>query len=423
MNKLSLESINIKDKSIQINFSVSGDESWTKLFIAPYTFTAEYDVDISTIPLSVAMIPFVANFLPMVWLCDAEMYIPDIDKAYYDSIPEFKKGLVNMHPKFQFGGKVIAQKITENHSEVPAEKSALFFSGGVDATNTLIAHVDERPIMITLWGADMPVDNSEGWQTIYNQVANASRVFDLELQIVKTSFKSVLNLEGLNSIVERKEFGNNWYEHFQHGIAFFGQVAPLAYKIGLKTIYIASSYSPEDVGKYICGSDPTIDNFTRFVETSVVHDSYAVNRQEKIKNICDYRKKSGIASPLRVCWKSKGGVNCCDCEKCFRTIIGIIVEGENPIDYGFPYFNDSVRQKMMYDLQKKYKIKFHSVHYKPIQAALQKKYTYKDCPDDLKWLYKTKLVTHSSEFFRAYGFASKTAHKILSAVHLDPTKK
>lgn len=28
-------------------------------------------------------------------------------------------------------------------------------------------------------------------------------------------------------------------------------------------------------------------------------------------------------------------INCCKCEKCFRTIMGIIAEGESPRNYGF----------------------------------------------------------------------------------------
>lgn len=419
MNKIEVKKLSLEGKRITVEFDVDGSDEWKNYFVKPYKMYAEYNFSVEDIPYSVAIIPFVSNFLPMLWVCDASLTVDELDKVYYESIPEFRNGFKNMHPKFDCKGTLTVNKIVENHSAVPAERSAAFFSGGVDATNTLIAHVDERPIMITLWGADMPVDNLEGWQAIYNQVANASRVFDLELQIVKTSCKSVLNIAALNVMVERKEFGNNWYEHFHHGIAFFGHVSPIAYKMGLKTIYIASSYSPEYVGKYTCGSDPTIDNFTRFVDASIVHDSYAVNRQEKIKNICDYRKKSGIASPLRVCWRSKEGVNCCVCEKCCRTMLGIMVEDENPADYGFPYYNEAVRTQMLNNLKKKYKIQYHVVYYKPIQTVLREKYTYKECPADLKWFYKLKFRDPNPAFFRAYAFASEMAHKALKLMHIN----
>lgn len=419
MNKLIVESIKSTDKSIQIRFNVSGEDAWIKLFNTPYIMEIDYDISIEKVPDSVAIIPFVANFIPMVWLFDAEMHIPDIDKAYYESIPEFKKGFENMHKKFQCGGKIVTEKITENHSLVSAEKSAAFFSGGVDATNTLINHIDENPVMITLWGADMSVDNTEGWGNIYNHVVNASKTFGLELRIVKSNFKALLNIDNLNSFIQTKEFTSNWYEHFYYGIAFFGQIAPLAFILGFSVVYLASTNSYEDIGNYICGSDPTIDDYIRFVDARAVHDSFNITRQDKIHNICNYRKQKNIASPLRVCWKSKSAVNCCDCEKCFRTIIGIIAEGENPVEYGFPYYTDEVRKKMMTDLQKIYKIKYHSVYYKPIQAALKEKYTFKECPQDLKWLYKTRFVNHSPEYFKVYTFASNIAHKVLSVFRIN----
>jgi len=38
---------------------------------------------------------------------------------------------------------------------------------------------------------------------------------------------------------------------------------------------------------------------------------------------------------LRVCWKGDNGDNCNHCEKCLRIIVNLILEGEDPKDYGF----------------------------------------------------------------------------------------
>lgn len=421
MNRIEIKELIKKDRTITVTFDVDGSDEWKNYFSLPHEMYAQYCFSVEDIPDSVAIIPFLSDFLPMIWLCDAEIEVDELDKAYYESIPEFRKGFENMHPKFTCGGSVKVKKLIENHSVVPAEKTGVFFSGGVDATNTLISHIDDKPVMITLWGADMPVENEEGWKTIYNHVSNASRVFGLELQTVKTSCKTVLNIDALNYLVEKKEFGANWYEHFYYGIAFFGQVAPVAYKLGLKTIYLASTNSPDDIGKYTCGSDPTIDDFIKYVDTSAVHDSFCVNRQEKVHRICEFRKKTGIASPLRVCWKSQDAVNCCVCEKCCRTMLGIVAEDENPVEYGFPYYNEKVRAQMLNNLRKKYKIQYHVIYYKPIQAAIREKYSYRECPDDLKWFYKLKFRDPNPTFFAFYSFASKAAHKMLKAIHVSPS--
>ena len=57
--------------------------------------------------------------------------------------------------------------------------------------------------------------------------------------------------------------------------------------------------------------------------------------KKKIANICTYRKKIDKDIKLRVCWISDSGENCNHCEKCIRTILGIVAEDENPVNYGF----------------------------------------------------------------------------------------
>lgn len=41
-----------------------------------------------------------------------------------------------------------------------------------------------------------------------------------------------------------------------------------------------------------------------------------------------------------------GGENCSKCEKCIRTIMGIIAEGGNPVDYGFKPDYDQMKNFM-----------------------------------------------------------------------------
>ena len=122
---------------------------------------------------------------------------------------------------------------------------------------------------------------------------------------------------------------------FQHGIGLIGHAAPLAYLFNIDNLYIASSYTIKDKGKVTCASDPTIDNYVKFSDCHVIHDGYEYGRQEKIANICTYRKKIDKDIKLRVCWISDSGENCNHCEKCIRTILGIVAEDENPVNYGF----------------------------------------------------------------------------------------
>lgn len=127
-----------------------------------------------------------------------------------------------------------------------------------------------------------------------------------------------------------------------------GQVSVISYLKNISTVYIASSYTKNDIG-IGCASDPTIDNELKFLNCQIIHDQYDFSRQDKINSIVRYAEKSKNYPILRVCWEKEGGENCCKCEKCYRTIYGIIAAGGNPNQYGFSY-NKKINNRARYDI-------------------------------------------------------------------------
>ncbi len=125
-----------------------------------------------------------------------------------------------------------------------------------------------------------------------------------------------------------------WWYGLKHGLALLGHAAPYAYLHGLSVIYIASSNCEEE-GKVRCASDPSLDNLVRYANCHVVHDGFEFGRQDKVHNIVQYVRQTGVTLPLHVCWESQRGSNCCECEKCYRTMVGLMAEGEEPWSYGF----------------------------------------------------------------------------------------
>lgn len=418
MNTIKVTKLSLEDKRITVEYDVAGSDEWVSYFYKPYILYAEYNFSVEKIPYSVAIIPFVSFVLPMLWVFDAELTVDEIDKAYYESIPEFKKGFAQLHPKFTFGGKIKTDKISENHSVVPATKVATFFSGGIDATYTLISHLEEKPIMLTIWGADMPADNVDGWKTIYSHAKRVADMFELELQTVRTNFSVAVDKSALTLYVQQTEKKSNWYEHFMYGLTFFGHMAPIVYTLGIYGLYMASSNTPDDIGKYTCSSDPIIDNYIRIVDSCGIHDGFETDRQTKVHKICEYMKNTDKKLPLRVCYYTANGQNCCKCEKCCRSMLAIIAEGENPQNYGFELYNDEVRAEMMHNLRKKYWVKYRFGGYNYIQTKIRNTYTYKECPDDLKWFYNLKMKRFYPKWVGAYKFLSKIAHKALNLLHI-----
>jgi hypothetical protein len=384
-NRIIFNEPEINGNRITATYSVEGE--WEEIFHRKEQLFVEYSIDVSAVPTSIAIIPFLANVLPIAWVCDAEIVVPSLDKDFYESIPEFKKGYIEMFPAIEFKGSVTVKDLVSN--VIKNQEGALaFFSGGVDAFNTLTNHIDEKPALFTLWGADVKLEDEAGWSVVESHISETAKEFELDYYTVKSSFRRFFNEWKMTCKVEKS--GDNWWHGFQHGLGIISHAAPVMYVLKKNTIYFASSFTAADKGKVTCASDPTIDNYIRFCGSHVIHDGYEFNRQGKIHNITQYAEKSGRRIPLRVCWESSGGSNCCKCEKCWRTMMGIYAEGFNPKDFGFEY--DDFKSIANYFRVNKDKMrKNRNSRYGPILKKLRENYTADTVDKSLRWLYKTDI--------------------------------
>lgn len=386
-NSIIIEEIENKNNSIFYRYSVKGP--WKEVFTDRDHMTIEYSLDVSGVPQGIAVVPFLANLLPMAWLYDAEITVPVCDKVFYDSIPQFKKGYCEMYPMMEFRGKLLVGKLEENKPSA-SDRMGTFFSGGVDAFNTLVCHLGEKPVLLTLWGADVKLDDEQGWQKVLTHLHDTSLQFDLDFVTIKSEFRMFQEEGVLTKAVLQS--GDGWWHGFQHGIGIICHAAPAAWELGLSTIYFASSFTEADKGKVTCASDPTIDNYVSFGGTHIVHDGYEFTRQMKVHNITAYVKQSGVKIPLRVCWESTGGSNCCRCEKCWRTMLAIYAEKQNPREYGFDYTEKQLAKlakKMRYSNNKM----FSELRYAPIQSEMQKNCKIDELPKQIQWFYNARMNT------------------------------
>ncbi|GHV87260.1 hypothetical protein AGMMS50255_5560 [Spirochaetia bacterium] len=345
---ITLSGIEKTGNRVKYNFSYSDDLK--EYFNPAEEFYIEYDLDkmpvrqtIADVPDSVLAIPFLCNVLPIAWVLDASIHVKEIDKQFYESIPRFKNGYVKMYEKYpavKFNGSLTAASIIDNTLPPPppsaVNKKLLFFSGGVDAFNSIIKHRSEKPALVTVWGSDVFFDDAEGWCNVQEHVVHTAEQFNTDYVFIKSNFRKFLNEGALHSFVVPIA-NDGWWHGFQHGVGLIGHSAPLVYLCKSETVYIASSFTAKEAGRVTCASDPTIDNQVKFLNCNVVHDGYEYSRQDKVATICKFTKKTGMKIFLRVCWESKGGKNCCHCEKDYRTMMAILAEGGDPNDFGFVY--------------------------------------------------------------------------------------
>ena len=105
-----LELIDIKKTGRQLEYVFSVSCGLDKYF-SEKPFIIEYPDSIKEVPDAVLAIPFVASVLPLIWLTDSELKVPELDERFYDSISDFKKGYVDMYPEAEFKGIVTVGQI------------------------------------------------------------------------------------------------------------------------------------------------------------------------------------------------------------------------------------------------------------------------------------------------------------------------
>lgn len=324
---LKILSIRIIDgKKIEYNYSI--DDGIKKYFNLNDPFYVEYDVDISNVPESILVIPFLANIAPIAWFAGFDIIADVVDETFYTSLHTIKNVFLENYPSIKnltsnLKAKKLERKSYTNNS------IALLFSGGVDAYTTYLRHYSKKPDLITIHGADVELKDELQWNRVIEINRSETLLDDNRKLYLKSNLRTFYNH---NVDLLLPELG--WWGKIQHGLALNGIIAPLSIVRYYSYVYIASSYTDNVSIKW--GSAPEIDNNIAWGSTKVVHDGYEMKRQEKVDYIINTTHKLNKTINLRVCYStSNTSINCCKCEKCYRTIIGIILANENPNKYGF----------------------------------------------------------------------------------------
>lgn len=431
MTHIKVDNIKAEKQSVLITFTPSKDLK--RYFKAPYEFWYECSESIEGVPYGIAVVPFVANVLPIAWLTGAKIELKELDADFHASIPEFQQGFKDMYPMMELKkSNFISTRYTMDyppplHTPVNSETLSseneagsacvgALFSGGVDAFATMITHLAERPVLVTVWGADIKLSNVAGWKRVQAHANATAKEFGLKNVSFASNFREFINEGALSELV--RETGDIWWYGWQHGLALICQTAPLTWIMGMKNLYIASSCTPDERKRGVtCASDPTIDNHIRMNGCHVTHDLFELERQSKVNLIVDHSGSKAVK--LRVCWSSDGGTNCCKCEKCVRTMLEIFAAGGDPRDYGFAYTNRDLRDSYM-NVWLHFNSEHQGLYYREAQTQLRKHPEIR-IPRGLRWIrdidfdteQKSMRYLWKSQTFRWRYFCS---HNPMSSV-------
>lgn len=305
-------------------------------------FWVRYDdsMDLRCLDDWLLLVPFILNVAPVVWISGRTFRVPSLDAELARALTEVRELFARWYPKVGWTGEIVADRLVEN-SEVRCNEGrvALLFSGGVDSTAASLRRSDRRQLLVTVRGSDVRLDDEEDWQRVQGLTQSFAARFGHEARFVESNFfSSFLNYDRLERQTKSEPTITSWWWSVQYGLGLIGLTGPLLATSGISQLLIASDSLVAAGWKKGEGSHPELDSRIRWGGVRVDHVDAELTRQQKLRLIKQKCIELQVPPPvLRVClgYNNRGG-NCCKCEKCLRTAIGLMVEGERPVAYGFP---------------------------------------------------------------------------------------
>ena len=326
-----LNQIERNGQIVNYQFTVSPE---LEKYFTTNTFFLEYDRDMSNVPDSILAIPFVSSLLAFSWVLDCNLWVREIDKTFYDSVPRIREAYREIYDHFPLRGRFAPAILTRNelsNDNASSTKALLLFSGGADCQATFIRNLSKLPMLCNIQGwykrledRDLAADADK------RDISRFADEYHVPTCFVRSNFAVLLSGEFDKNFAGM--LGDNMWHGFLHSMAFIGIAIPMAYLNGINEILIASSLT---IGlNFLCASNLTTDSEFCFAGNGfTTHDGFELNRQDKMSVIVKHQKSTGKPYFMRVC--SFNDHNCCECEKCFRTILGIIAEGGDIRDFDF----------------------------------------------------------------------------------------
>lgn len=267
-------------------------------------------------------------------LLDIDIHVPVVERTFYDCLQTVKKVYKELFPASHFNFNVSADHIREFHYK--AERKATFFTGGVDATSALIENIGQKPILLNVWGGDVRLTDPTSHEQLEKYFKRLSGDLNLEYVFVKTDGREMWKEMELDMLLPNhmdSKRNHDWWASIAHILSMTTTIAPYAFLQGIGICYIGSSYV--DGTNIFDSNNEKLITAIRFGSTLFESVDGQIDRLGKTKKIIDFHNTTGTDFQLKVCWNRVAGENCSNCEKCYRTIMGIVVSGGVPKDYGF----------------------------------------------------------------------------------------
>jgi len=297
---------------------------------------------------AIITIPFLLNVIPIVWFSGETYRIESLDAELAVSLERVRGGMRRLFPDHEWNGELQPDRIVTLPIPPDAGATGVLFSGGVDSTYTSLRHKENQQLLITVLGH--LALSAWGDKSAYEAAVEYTRMF--AAQHGQTCAFIDSNLYGFIDYTKLRAPQLNiaiWHGSVQHGLGLAGLCAPLLHHHGVRRLLVASCES--DYLGIPWATSPEILDRLRWSGVGVNSDGVGAARQQKLHFIHSVSSTAAKRNPsLNVCLSSVAGYkNCCRCEKCLRTIVGLISEGARPRDYSF-----EVEQEEAFSILRRY---------------------------------------------------------------------
>ena len=396
MNYVRLTEMKISKKGNRVDYYFDASENFKKFILDindnPFVEYPE-GYNLNEIPKGILAIPFVSNvMLICAMLDDFIIEVDELSKEFYDSLTDIQSSYLRMYPYMKFNIKVNAKSITEDKCVVYDNKCSLFFTGGVDATSALIEVTDKKPLIINIVGGDVSINDVDTHNCLDDYFNRLSTQFGLEYMFITSNFRYFYNEKPLDELcmarLKQKHY-HNWWGNISHICSMSSLIAPVVWKNGISTHYIASSYEKDN--EVFDANNEDLVSSIKLPYCNLVSVDAELNRMQKMKKIVEYTEKQNAHFELKVCWRRKKGENCSSCEKCYRTILEILANGGDPNDYGFNVNNKTYEDMHNWCDSKHVDVGF----WNDIQKVFQSKSEYWQTKSEISWILTQKFNNRS----------------------------
>jgi len=242
--------------------------------------------------------------------------LPPLSQKLMENQSVVQDIFLSWHPNKAKRVEVKAETLHQNQVK-SIEKSATFFSLGVDSMYSLLKHISQNSTspenqlksIIYIKGMELPLSIYAKQQDrpVIDAIKKVGRHYDLDVIIGETNLRDIFPLD--------------WEDqYFGPGLAS----TALSLSNGFRKIFIPSSHSYRFF--FHDPSSPLLDHLWSTEQTQIIHDGAEKERAEKIAD--SIVNDNFALNNLRVCVDNDGGIhNCGKCGKCIRTMVTLEILG------------------------------------------------------------------------------------------------